>query len=67
LPFFRLAMAYSEQWAQYFRQRPLAADTQAAFDAETERSLLAQRAIEESDNISFEHYLHNYFAQYQSL
>lgn len=67
MPFFRLAMAYSEQWAQYFRARPLPADTQAAFDAETARSLQAQRAIEQSDNISFEHYLQNYFAQYKSL
>jgi glutamate--cysteine ligase len=67
LPFFRLAMAYSEQWAKHFRARPLPADTQAAFDAETERSLKAQRTIEESDNISFEHYLQNYFAQYKSL
>ncbi len=43
LSFFRLAMAYSEQWAQYFRERPLAADVQIAFDEETERSLLAQQ------------------------
>ncbi len=35
LSFFRLAMTYSEQWAQYFRERPLAADVQSAFDEET--------------------------------
>jgi glutamate--cysteine ligase len=67
LPFFRLAMAYSEQWAQYFRERSLPADIQRAFEDETERSLLAQRSIEQSDAISFEHYLHNYFAQYKTL
>ncbi len=43
LPFFRLAMAYSEKWAQYFRGRTLSADVQIAFEEEAQRSLLAQR------------------------
>lgn len=67
LPFFRLAMAYSEQWAQYFLQRPLAADMQRTFESETARSLAAQRLIEQSDDISFEYYLQNFFAQYNTL
>lgn len=67
LPFFRLAMGYSEQWAQYFRERQLSAATRAAFSDETERSLLAQRATEQSDDINFKQYLHNFFSQYQTL
>jgi glutamate--cysteine ligase len=67
LSFYRLAMTYSEQWAQYFRERPLATDVQIAFDEETRRSLLAQREIEQSDNVSFEQYLENFFTQYQTL
>jgi glutamate--cysteine ligase len=67
LSFFRLAMTYSEQWAQYFRARPLAADVQLAFDEETQRSLLHQREIEQSDDVSFEQYLDNFFTQYKTL
>ena len=67
LPFFRLAMSYSDEWAQYFRQRTLSADVQAAFEEETQRSLRAQHDIEQSDNISFEQYLGNFFDQYKNL
>ncbi len=67
LSFFRLAMMYSEQWAQYFRARPLSKDIQIALDEETRTSLLAQRAIEQSDTVSFEQYLDNFFAQYKTL
>jgi len=67
LPFFRLAMAYSEKWAQYFRGRTLSADVQIAFEDEAQRSLLAQRNIEESYDISFEHYLDTFFSQYEGL
>jgi glutamate--cysteine ligase len=67
LPFFRLAMAYSEKWAQYFRERALSADVQAAFEQEAQRSLLAQRDMEYSNDISFEDYLDNFFSQYEGL
>lgn len=67
LPFFRLAMAYSEKWAQYFRERTLSADVQIAFEEEAQRSLLAQLDIEASDEISFKHYLDNFFSQYEGL
>jgi glutamate--cysteine ligase len=67
LSFYRLAMTYSEQWAQYFRERSLATDVQIAFDEETSRSLLAQREIEQSDDVSFEQYLENFFTQYKAL
>jgi glutamate--cysteine ligase len=67
LPFFRLAMAYSEQWASHFREQTLAPDIQAAFEQEAKRSVAAQADIEQSDDISFEQYLQRFFAQYQAL
>ncbi len=67
LPFFRLAMAYSERWARYYRARPLSGEQQARFDAEAARSLQAQREIEAQDTLSFEQYLDRFFSQYRSL
>ncbi|TXS94340.1 glutamate--cysteine ligase [Parahaliea maris] len=67
LPYFRLALAYSQQWAQYFREEPLAADAQARFEQEREESLAAQRDIEANDDISFEQYLQRFYAQYQAV
>jgi len=67
LPFFRLALAYSERWAGYFRARSLPPDIQACFEQEAARSLQAQKAIEESDAVSFEQYLKDFFDQYREL
>lgn len=65
--FFRHGMTYSEHWAQYFRDRPLSPEMEKAFKDETQRSLQEQDAIEQSDDISFEQYLHKFYAQYQTL
>ncbi len=67
LPFFRLAMAYSERWAQHYRARPLPPAELERFQKETARSLHAQRDIEASDTISFEQYLDNFYSQYRAL
>ncbi len=67
LPFFRLALSYSQRWAEYFRSRPLAPEIQATFERETRDSLAAQANIEQSDNIDFEQYLDNFFSQYKTL
>jgi glutamate--cysteine ligase len=67
LPFFRLAMAYSEHWADHFRSRNLSPQLQAKFEQESRCSFAAQREIEQADNISFDEYLENYFAQYRAL
>jgi glutamate--cysteine ligase len=67
LPFFRLAKKYSEQWAEYFRNRVLESSVAESFSQETTRSLKAQQEIEEADDLSFEQYLESYFAQYQQL
>jgi len=67
LPFFRLAMTYSEQWARYFRERPLAPATLATFEAQTSRSLQAQRDMEQGDAVDFATYLRNFYDQYRTL
>jgi len=67
LPFFRLAMAYSQQWAEHFRTRPLNAEAREALEAESRRSIQAQADIEQLDNQSFEEYLSNFYSQYQQL
>jgi glutamate--cysteine ligase len=67
IPFFRLAMNYSERWARTFRERTLDAAAQEALVAEAARSLSAQAELEASDSISFEDYLASYFAQYAEL
>jgi len=67
LPFFRLAMGYSECWAEFFRKRPLAPEVRAAFERQTTRSRAAQADIEAADSMPFEDYLQKYFAQYREL
>ncbi|NCF19920.1 MAG: glutamate--cysteine ligase [Haliea sp.] len=67
LPFFHVAMGYSQEWAAYFAESPLPAETAAEFERESARSLQAQRDIEEGDDISFQQYLNNFFSQYEAL
>ena len=67
LPFFRLAMSYSEQWAAHFKQPSLSPEVAAELERESDRSRQAQSDIEASDDISFEQYLRNYFDQYETL
>ncbi|QIB67577.1 glutamate--cysteine ligase [Kineobactrum salinum] len=66
-PFFRLAMDYSERWAQHFRERPLAAAVEQRFEDETLSSWTAQRDMEASDTLDFESYLARFYAQYRDL
>jgi glutamate--cysteine ligase len=67
LAYFHLTMQYSERWGSYFRSRQLDPAVQAAFDAETARSLRAREEIEQADTLSFDDYLDSYFAQYRAL
>jgi glutamate--cysteine ligase len=67
LPFFRLAMAYSERWSDYYRAHPLPPGEQERLKQESARSLKAQREIEQEDDISFEQYLDNFYSQYRAL
>ncbi len=67
VPFFRLAMNYSEEWATHFRRRSLSPETQSEFDAETRRSLSAQTDLEQDQGTSFEEYLQTFYDQYKAL
>jgi glutamate--cysteine ligase len=67
LPFFRLAMAYSERWAQYYRNRELPAGERERLEQEAVHSLAAQGEIEQRDDVSFEQYLDNFYSQYRAL
>ncbi|MFK7977858.1 MAG: glutamate--cysteine ligase [Halioglobus sp.] len=67
LPFFRLAMHYSEQWAAHFQDRQLSDEAKTKYTEEAERSLAAQESIEQADSISFQDYLQNFYQQYDDL
>ena len=67
LPFYRFGLRYSERWAQYFRDRPLAAATLDSLEAESERSLSAQDELEAADSQDFASYLAAYYRQYAAL
>lgn len=66
-PFFRLAMSYSQRWAEHFRQRPLDAAKTARYVAQAQQSLQAQKEVEAADDVSFEQYLANFYGQYETL
>ena len=66
-PFYSHGLRYSKQWAQYFRERPLAPATKEALDQESRSSLEKQQAIEAADTESFEDYINAYFEQYKAL
>ena len=65
--FFRLGLSYSERWAEHFRERELAPRNRAAQAEEAARSLEAQREVEASDNIGFDQYVADFYAQYETL
>lgn len=67
LPFFRLAMAYSERWAEQFRGENIPVEVSQRLRQEAERSLRAQAEIEAADELSFEQYLANFYAQYRAV
>lgn len=67
LPFFRLAMHYSEQWATHFQSQQLSDEAKIKYTNEAQRSLDATQTIEETDSISFEQYLEKFYEQYDNL
>ena len=67
IPFFRLAMDQSLQHGQFFRQRPLEAGDLDYFQQQTKQSLQHQLDIENSDVLSFEDYLAQYYQQYNAF
>ncbi len=61
--FFRFAERMSETHRRHFLDAPLPRETEARFSAEAKVSLEKQAAIEATDKLSFDDYLHQYFAQ----
>ena len=61
--FYHFALRKSQQHQQWFADRPIEAEKQKAFEQAAADSLKRQKAIETADNISFETFLKNYFAQ----
>jgi glutamate--cysteine ligase len=67
MPFFPLAMEYSKQWAEYFRNRQLAEQIEQGLEQESLGSLQAQKDLEQADDVSFKEYLASFYAQYESV
>ena len=67
MPFFKLAMDYTQRWAEHFRGQPLEASLQEKFEHDAIESLATQKAMEQRDDISFEEFLSQYYQQYQHL
>jgi glutamate--cysteine ligase len=61
--FFDFAMSRAQDTARHFSKQPLGSTEAAAFLKEARRSLEAQRRIEAEDDITFEQYLRDFFAQ----
>jgi len=61
--FFDFAKRISLQHQQYFLDLPDKEENLGYFNETVEKSLADQRALEDADDISFDEYLKNYFAQ----
>lgn len=62
--FFHLAHRLSRAHEHYFRRQALPAERQQYFEQLAQQSVQQQREIEQTDAVSFEQYLENYFQQY---
>ena len=67
LPFYRLALSYSDRWAAYFRARQLSAEKLAELDTESARSCEAQATVEQNESRDFAAHLAAYYDQYAAL
>lgn len=67
LPFFRLAMRYSQQWASHFQASELSQEVRQKYQDEATQSLIDQEAIEKADAVAFEQYLAKFYSQYEAL
>ena len=63
----RLALDYSQRWAEHFAALELSEDAARHLGAESRASLRRQAALERGEAISFEAYLEAYYAQYNAL
>lgn len=60
--FFPFAFELSRQYAEHFKNRPIPDTVQQRFEQEAARSIQAQQEIEQSDKLSFEDFLAQYYA-----
>lgn len=65
--FWQVAQRYSRQWHDQFCGQPLEATTLAAMTQQATDSLQQQRVIESADDVDFDQYLAQFYAQYQSI
>jgi glutamate--cysteine ligase len=61
--FYHFALRKSREHQQWFAERPLEADKLANFRETARSSIEKQHAIEAADDIPFETFMQNYFAQ----
>ena len=61
--FYHFALRKSREHQQWFAERPLEADKRERFETMARESIEKQKAIEMADDIPFETFLENYFAQ----
>ena len=61
--FYHFALRMSQQHQQWFAERPLEAEKLAVFEETARASIEKQREIEAADDVSFETFMRNYFAQ----
>ena len=65
--FGQLAHRYSEQWHKTFLAEPVDPETEAQLDQQAAASLQSQRELEAADDVDFDTYLENFYAQYHDL
>lgn len=65
--FWQLAHRYSQQWYERFVAEPLDDETRAQFEQQAAESLRAQRELEAVEDVDFDTYLANFYAQYHDL
>ncbi|WP_082191534.1 glutamate--cysteine ligase [Cellvibrio sp. pealriver] len=63
--FYAHVSTQAEQHRAYFAERPLIGEFFAAFTQMSETSLQSQKDLEASQQLSFDQYLENYYAQYR--
>jgi glutamate--cysteine ligase len=64
--FFSQTMMLAEQHRRYFAERPLSAEAQALFNQQAASSHQQQQDLEREQQLPFEAYLANYYAQYRN-
>ena len=67
LPFFHLALQYSEEWTEHFRKRGLDAQTLAHFEQVCRESHSEQARVEAADDMDFDSFIDHYYRQYDEL